>query len=146
MYIARVHGAFFGLLDDRCCVHRTERDLFVIDVTCSSCGESTVFGQKTKGMISKTVRDLARMSSGVHFEAVCDSILIKNFVELYGIGSQTVLVTHIDGDRPILPQTLDELVNESQGSVGSPSGENVGLRRSILRRQVEIKRRILRVR
>ena len=78
-------------------------------------------------MILKTVRHLACMSPGVHFEAVCDSILIKNFVELYGIGSQAVLVTYIDGDRTIPPETADVLINESEWSICSPFCKNVGL-------------------
>lgn len=96
-------------------------------------------------MILKTVRHLACVSARIHFEAICDSILIKNFVELYGIGSQTVLVTYIDGDRTIPPETSDVLINESEWCICSPFCINVGLWRSILRGQVEIKRRILRV-
>src|SRR5579872_6188153 len=54
--------------------------------------------KKREHMILKTVRYLACVSARIHFEAICDSILIKSFVELCGIGSQTVLVTYIDGD------------------------------------------------
>lgn len=93
----------------------------------------------------KTVSHPARVSARIHFEAIRDSILIKNFVELYGIGSQTVLVTYIDGDRTIPPETYDVLINASEWSICSPFCKNVGLWRSILRGQVEIKRRILRV-
>ena len=93
----------------------------------------------------KTVRHLARVSARIHFETIRDRILIKDFVELYGIGSQTVLVTYIDGDRTIPPETYDVLINESERSICSPFCKNVGLWRSILRGHVEIKRRILRV-
>ena len=93
----------------------------------------------------KTVRHLARVSARIHFETIRDRILIKDFVELYGIGSQTVLVTYIDGDRTIPPETYDVLINESEWSICSPFCKNVRLWRSILRGQVEIKRRILRV-
>ena len=96
-------------------------------------------------MILKTVSHLARVSARIHFETIRDRILIKDFVELHGIGSQTVLVTYIDGGRTIPPETSDVLVNESERSICSPFCKNVGLRRSILRGQVEIKRRILRV-
>jgi len=82
-----------------------------------SSPESRVFGQKREHMIMKTVRHLARVSARIHFEAICDSILIKNFVELYGIGSQTVLVTHIDGDRTMPPETSDVVINGSEWSI-----------------------------
>lgn len=81
----------------------------------------------------KTVCHLARVSARIHFEAIRDSILIKNFVELYGIGSQTVLVTYIDGDGTIPSETFDVLINESEWSICSPFCKNVGLWRSILR-------------
>jgi hypothetical protein len=96
-------------------------------------------------MILKTVCHLARVSARIHFEAIRDSILIKDFVELCGIGPQTVLVTYIDGDRTIPPETSDVLINESEWSICCPFCKNFGLWRSILRGQVEIKRRILRV-
>lgn len=91
----------------------------------------------------KTVSHLARVSARIHFETIRDSILIKSFVELSGIGSKTVLVTYIDGDRTIPPETSDVLINESEWSICSPFCKNVGLWRSIFRGQVEIKRRIL---
>jgi len=101
--------------------------------------------KKREHMILKTVRHLACVSARIHFETIRDSILIKDFVELCGIGSQTVLVTDIDGDRTIPPETSDVLINESEWCICSPFCKNVGLWRSILRGQVEIKRRILRV-
>lgn len=97
-------------------------------------------------MILKTVGHFACMRARIHFEAIRDSILIKNFVELYGIGTQTVLVAYIDGDRTIPQETSDVLINESEWSICSPFCKNFGLWRSILRGQVEIKRWILRVR
>ena len=96
-------------------------------------------------MILKAVGHSACVGAGINFEAVRDSIFIKSFVELCGIDSQAVLVTYIDGDRTIPPETYDVLINESEWSICSPFCKNVGLWRSILRGQVEIKRRILRV-
>ena len=93
----------------------------------------------------KTVRHLARVSARIYFKVINNAIIIKNFVKLYGIGSKTVLVAYIDGYRTIPPETSDVLINESEWSICSPFRKNVGLWRSILRGQVEIKRRILRV-
>src|SRR5579863_544510 len=97
-------------------------------------------------MILKTVSHLARVSARIHFETIRDRILIKDFVELCGIGSQTVLITYVHGDCTIPPETSDVLINESEWSICSPFCKYVGLRRSILRGQVEIKRWILGIR
>lgn len=97
-------------------------------------------------MILETVGHLTGVRAFVHFKAIRDSILIKNFVELYGIGSQTVLVTYIDGDRTIPPETSDVLINESEWRICSPFCENVGLDRAVFHGKVKVERRVLGIR
>ena len=108
--------------------------------------KAEVLAEKRKHMILKAVGHFACVRAGINFETVRDSILIKDFVKLCGIDSQAVLVTYIDGDRTIPPETADVLINESEWRVGSPFRKNVRLRRSLFRGQVEIKRRILWIR
>src|SRR5690349_23683312 len=96
-------------------------------------------------MILKTIGHFACVCAGIHFEAVRDSILIKDFVELCGIDSQAVLVTYIDGDRTIPAETSYVLIHESEWRIGSAVRKNVRLRRCLLRSQVEIKRGIRRI-
>lgn len=96
-------------------------------------------------MILKAVGHFACVRARIHFEAVRDSILIKDFVELCGINSQAVLVTYIYGDRAIPAETSYVLINESERRICSPLRKNVWLRRSLFRGQVEIKRGILRI-
>lgn len=84
-------------------------------------------------MILKTVCHFACVRARIHFEAVRDSILIKNFVELCSIDSQAVLVTYINGDRAIPAETSDVLIDESEWRIGSPFRKNIRLRHSLFR-------------
>ena len=93
----------------------------------------------------KTLRHFAGVSARIHFEAVRDSILIKDFVELCGIDAQAVLVTYIDGDRTILAETSDVLIHESEWRICGPFCQNIGLWCSVFGGQVKIKRRVLRI-
>src|SRR5689334_13148204 len=111
----------------------------------AACLKAEVLAEQREHMILKAVRHLACVRAGIHFEAVRDSILIKDFVELCGIDSQAVLVTYIDGDRTIPAETSYVLIHESEWRIGSPFRKNVRLRRSLFRSQVEIKRGILRI-
>jgi hypothetical protein len=107
--------------------------------------KAEALAEKRQHMILKAVGYFACVRAGINFEAVRDSVLIKSFVKLCGIGSQTVLIAYVHGDCTIPAETSDVLINESEWSICGPFCKNVGLWRSILRGQVEIKRRILRV-
>ena len=101
--------------------------------------------KKRQHMILKAVRHLACVRARINFEAVRDSIFIKDFVEICGIDSQAVLVTYIYGDRMISAETSYVLINESEWRVCGPFRKNVRLRHSLFRGQVEIERRIARI-
>ena len=107
--------------------------------------EAKILAEKREHMILKPVRHLACVSAGINVEAVRDSILIKNLVEFYGIGSQTVLVAYVYGDRTIPAETSDVLIDESERRIGGPFCKHVRLRRSVFRGQIEIERRIFRI-
>jgi hypothetical protein len=47
--------------------------------------ETEVLAEKRNHMALEAIGDLARVSALVHLEAVRDSVLIKNFVQLGGI-------------------------------------------------------------
>ena len=66
-------------------------------------------------------------------------------MQLGGVGPQAVLVAHVHRDRAVPPEVADVLIHEGERRVRGPLGEDVRLRCAILRRQVEIERRILRV-
>ncbi len=66
-------------------------------------------------------------------------------MQLARVDAKAVLVTDVDRDGAILPQISNVLIDESQRGIGCPFGENVGLGYAILKRQVEIQRRILRI-
>ena len=107
--------------------------------------KAEALAEERQHVILKAVRHFAGVGARINFEAICDSIFVENFVELCSIGSQAVLVAYVHGDGTITPETADVLINESEWRIRSPFRKNVGLWRSILRRQIEIKRRILRV-
>lgn len=93
--------------------------------------KAEVLTEERQHMILKAVGHFACVRARIHFEAVRDSILIKDFVELCGIDSQAVLVTYIDGDRTIPAETSYVLINESEWRIGNPFRKNVRLRRSL---------------
>lgn len=107
--------------------------------------KAEVLTEERQHMILKAVGHFACVRARIHFEAVRDSILIKDFVELCGIDPQAVLVSYIYGDSTIPAETSYVLINESEWRIGSPFCKNVQLRRSLFRGQVEIERGILRI-
>src|ERR1035438_541929 len=97
-------------------------------------------------MILEAVGNGAGMSAGIDLEGMGDAVSVQDVMQLACVGPQTVLVSHIHGDGPILPQTADVLVDERQWRVGSPLGDHILPYRSVLRRQIEVKWRLLRIR
>ena len=69
----------------------------------------------------------------------------QHVVQLARVDLQAVLVADVDGDRAVLPQVADVLIDEGQRRVGRPLAPSTSgcVRRPD--RQVEIERRVLRI-
>src|SRR5579875_553913 len=96
-------------------------------------------------VVLKAIGHRAGVGSVVDLEAVCDSVVVENVMQLPGVETQRVLVADIDADGAVLAEVIDVLVDEGERRVGGPSGENIGLRDAVFRGQVEVQRGILRV-
>src|SRR5215472_3561657 len=105
--------------------------------------KTKILAEEGHHVILKTISHLTRVSALIHFEAVRDSIPFKNVMQLAGIDSQTVLLTHIDRNCVILAQTSDVLIHKSERGIRRPFRENVGLDRTVLQREVQVKWRVL---
>jgi len=81
--------------------------------------------------------------TSIYFEALCNSILIENIVQLAGIDSKAVLIPHIDCNYAILTQTFDGLIHKGERRVRSPFHENIRLDRVVFDRKVKIEGRVL---
>src|SRR5690242_14486665 len=108
-------------------------------------GELQMIAEERQYVILKPKGHVADVRAGIDFEAVGDAVAVKNVVKLSRIEAQTILIADIDRDRPVLLEVADILIDERQRRVGSPSREHVGLNDTILGRQVEKKRRLLRI-
>ena len=64
--------------------------------------KAEILAEEWHHVILKTVSHCARVRTGINLEAVRDSILVQNIVELAGIDSQTVLVAHVNGNGAVL--------------------------------------------
>jgi len=87
-------------------------------------------------MILETVSHLACMGPLIHLKAVDDAIRVQNIVQLAGIDSQTILVTHIDRNGAIPAQISDVLIHESEHGIRCPFRENVRLDHTVFCRKV----------
>ena len=107
------------------------------------CLKTKTPAEKGDHVILETVGHFARVSALIDFEAVRNSVLVQQVMQLAGVRSQPVLVSHIYRYASILSETSDVLVHESQRRIRRPLREDVRLGRAVLRRQVEVKRGIL---
>jgi hypothetical protein len=96
-------------------------------------------------MVLEAARNGAGMSAGIDLEGMGDAVRVQDVMQLACVDPQTVLVSHIHGDGPVLPQITDVLVDESQGSVCSSLGDYILPDRPVLSWQIEVKRRLLRI-
>lgn len=65
-------------------------------------------------MLLEANRDMAGVRTGVDLEIVRDAVAGQHIVQLAGIHLQVVLVAHVDGDRAVLSQVLNVLIDEGQ--------------------------------
>jgi hypothetical protein len=76
----------------------------------------------------------------IHLNAVRDSVLIKNIVQLGGIDAYPVLVADIDRNAVILAQIADILLDKGERRVRCPFREDIRLRLAVFCRQIKISR------
>jgi hypothetical protein len=97
-------------------------------------------------VILKPISHRTRVRALVHFEAICDSILIEHIVQLGGIDSKSVLIANIDRDPAVLAKISNVLIYERKRRIRGPSRQDIRLCYSVLHRQIKIERWILRIR
>ena len=91
------------------------------------------------------VGNRADVGAGVDLEAVCNSVVVEDGVQLDRIEAQTVLVAHVHRDGAILLEVADVLIHKGQRCVRRVFRDNLWLRNAVLGRQIEVERGILRI-
>jgi hypothetical protein len=74
------------------------------------------------------------VSARIYLKGVRDSAGIKDLVQFFGAGPETVLIADINRDRTILAEIADVLVYENQRCVCDPPVQYVLLWNALLRR------------
>ncbi len=97
-------------------------------------------------MVLKSVGNRAGVRAGVNLKAVRNCVVVEEVVQLDGIKAQTVLVAHVHRDSAVLLQVPDVLIDEGKRRIRCELGDDLRLRNTILCWQVEIQRRVLRIR
>ncbi len=64
--------------------------------------KTEMVAEEPQHVILKTIGYVARVSSLVLFKAIGDSILIKHLMQFGCVHSQTILITNVESDSPIL--------------------------------------------
>lgn len=74
-----------------------------------------VLAEKRNHMILEAKGYSAGMSSVKNLKAVLNAIGVENLMDLGGVETQAVLIADVQGDRAILPEIVNVLVDEGQG-------------------------------
>ena len=107
------------------------------------CGEAKVLAEERQYMVLKAIGDCTDMRAGVDLKAVCDSVVVEDVVQLGRVKAQAILIAHIHRDSPILLEIPDVLIDERERRIGREFRHDLRLRNAVLRRQVEVERRVL---
>jgi hypothetical protein len=67
---------------------------------------------------------MARVRTGVDLEVMLDPVVRQHIVQLASIDLQGVLVPDVNGDRALLSEVLDVLIDEGERRVGRPPGKH----------------------
>src|SRR5689334_3665691 len=97
-------------------------------------------------MVLKPVGNGAGVGSGIDLKMVGDSVVIQNRMQLDGIEAQAVLIAHVHRNSAVLFEVSDVLINEGKRCIRCELCEHLWLWNTVFRWQVEVQRRILRVR
>src|ERR1035441_2585947 len=76
------------------------------DTPCSNCLlaarlKTEILAEERHNVILKAVSHGAGVRARIDFEAVRDSVLVENIMQLAGIAAQAVLISHVHGDGAI---------------------------------------------
>ena len=100
--------------------------------------ETEILAEERHHVILKSIGNSAGVRARINFKAVNNSVAVEYIVQLPGIDAQAVLISHIHGDRSILLEVPDVLIDEDQGRIGREFCLYLRHRNSVLRRQVKI--------
>lgn len=102
-------------------------------------------GEEGHDVLFDAAGDAVDVIAGVDGKAMLDPVIGEQAAVFLGASQQPVGIAAIEGDAPELLQVRDVLIEHRHRGIRRPAGENGGLGFAILRGQVEIERRILRV-
>ena len=108
--------------------------------------KTEILAEERHHVVLESVGYRTGVSSVIDLKAMRDSISVQNLVELCRIVFQAILVAHVDGYSPVLPETADVLIDKRERRISSPLGKDVRLRDTVFHWKIEIQRRIFGIR
>jgi len=108
--------------------------------------KTEILAEERHHVVLESVGYRTGVSSVIDLKAMRDSIPVQNLVELCRIVFQAILVAHVDGYSPVLPETTDVLIHKRERRISSPLGKDVRLRHTVFHWKIEIQRRIFGIR
>jgi hypothetical protein len=129
-----------------------------LNIFCLACGMEAsaarlttpvsfaqVPAEKRQDMVLEAAGNGTGVCALINLKSIGDTVTVENLVQFRSTGPQSVAVAYIDRNALIAPQIRDILVNEREGSIRGPFGDHILLYHSILDRQIEIERWVLRI-
>ena len=81
--------------------------------------KTEILAEERHHVVLESVGYRTGVSSVIDLKAMRDSISVQNLVELCRIVFQAILVAHVDGYSPVLPETTDVLIDKRERRISS---------------------------
>jgi hypothetical protein len=94
-------------------------------------------------MVLEPIGDCTDMRAGIDLKGVYHAIVVEDLVQFGCVNAQTILISYIHCNCPVLLQICDVLIDERKRRIGREFRNNLRLRSADLRWQVEVKGRVL---
>src|SRR6188508_186389 len=120
--------------------------LSMLDTLFTLAFEAQVLAEEGQDVVLEPVTEPAGVIARIDLETMGDPVGVEYLVEPRGVAAQAILVADVDGNRAITPQLADVLVDEVQRRVGIPLRQHLGTWFAIASGQIEVPRRVVRVR
>ena len=82
-------------------------------LTAALC-KAEILAEERHHMVLEAIGYGADMRTRIDLETVCDSVVIKDFVQLRGIEPQAILIAYVHSDSAVLFEIADVLFGKGQ--------------------------------
>ena len=77
-------------------------------------GKAEILAEERHHMVLEAIGYGADMRTHINLEAVCDSVVIEDFVQFRGIEPKAILIAHVHCDGAVLLEIADVLFDKGQ--------------------------------